>query len=310
MEIITMKGHDDLEQNFESLIAGKAYAEIDLPVPVINPALWESVTKPLCMLLTGLSEDDIEQVARYAKYLMDDRALSDAEAAQLADEAQDAPMPDGNNMGGAAIAKCLERLTNLVILKNTKEYRDRERALMKRLEKLKEDLAEIRKVEDSSDNDGLPDVEDAGSCQPSDVQQTKAAELVKEISAARSDLKGVRRMLDALMYAESGTKGLVISKISVFPHNVRSILHRERDHTPYAVLDDLAILYSHVLSRCERVRMVEAMGAPEIILRNERRILGEAVSNVYANGKDTAPVCGADGQPLSCLRDILCRAIM
>ena len=79
--------------------------------------------------------------------------------------------------------------------------------------------------------------------------------------------------------------------------------------TPYGVLNDLDSLYGSVASRVSRLKRLKEIDAPEIILRNESRILQENVDALLANGMRGEAKTKGDGNALFCLGDVLTRSI-
>ncbi|HXG23627.1 MAG TPA: DNA-directed RNA polymerase subunit beta', partial [Chthonomonadales bacterium] len=68
---------------------------------------------------------------------------------------------------------------------------------------------------------------------------------------------------------------------------------------------DLNDLYRRVINRNNRLKRLQELGAPEIIVRNEKRMLQEAVDSLIDNGRRTRPVVGSNNRPLKSLSDML-----
>ena len=68
---------------------------------------------------------------------------------------------------------------------------------------------------------------------------------------------------------------------------------------------DLNDLYRRVINRSNRLARLLEMGAPEIIVRNEKRMLQEAVDALFDNGKTANAVKGANKRPLKSLSEII-----
>ena len=64
---------------------------------------------------------------------------------------------------------------------------------------------------------------------------------------------------------------------------------------------DLNDLYRRIINRNNRLKKLIDMGAPEVILRNERRMLQEAVDALIHNEKKESPIRGRDNRPLKSL---------
>lgn len=101
---------------------------------------------------------------------------------------------------------------------------------------------------------------------------------------------------------ESGNKPsyIALEAIPVLPPDLRPIVHLEGGKFATTDLNDL---YRRIINRNNRLKRLEDMGAPEVILRNERRMLQESVDALIHNEKKNTPIRGKDDRPLKSLSD-------
>ena len=74
---------------------------------------------------------------------------------------------------------------------------------------------------------------------------------------------------------------------------------------PLLATSDLNDLYRRVINRNNRLKRLADLGAPEIIVNNEKRMLQEAVDSLFDNGRRGRPVTGPGNRPLKSLSDML-----
>ncbi|HEY5596111.1 MAG TPA: DNA-directed RNA polymerase subunit beta', partial [Candidatus Bipolaricaulota bacterium] len=126
-----------------------------------------------------------------------------------------------------------------------------------------------------------------------------------EINAEPSEGKR-KRLLKRLEIVEhlrnSGNRpqDMVLEVIPVMPPNLRPIVQLEGGKFATTDLNDL---YRRIINRNNRLKKLKEMGAPEVILRNERRMLQEAVDALIYNEKKENPILGRDNRPLKSLSE-------
>lgn len=90
--------------------------------------------------------------------------------------------------------------------------------------------------------------------------------------------------------------------IPVIPPDLRPMVQLDGGRFATSDLNDL---YRRVINRNNRLKRLLELGAPEIIVRNEKRMLQESVDALIDNGRRGRPVTGAGGRPLKSLSDML-----
>lgn len=130
--------------------------------------------------------------------------------------------------------------------------------------------------------------------------------LKKEIEKAseQKKVKLVKRLDTVESFRLSGNKPewMVMSVIPVIPPEIRPMVQLDGGRFATSDLNDL---YRRVINRNNRLKRLLELGAPEIIVRNEKRMLQESVDALIDNGRRGRPVTGAGNRPLKSLSDML-----
>ena len=131
-------------------------------------------------------------------------------------------------------------------------------------------------------------------------------QLKKEIaeSSEQKKAKLIKRLDTVESFLLSGNKPewMVLNVIPVIPPDIRPMVQLDGGRFATSDLNDL---YRRVLNRNNRLKRLLELGAPEIIVRNEKRMLQEAVDALIDNGRRGRPVTGAGNRPLKSLSDML-----
>ena len=107
-------------------------------------------------------------------------------------------------------------------------------------------------------------------------------------------------VVDQLRKSGNNPGDLVLTVVPVLPPELRPIVQLEGGKFATTDLNDL---YRRIINRNNRLKKLREMGAPEIILRNERRMLQEAVDALIHNEKKENPIMGRDNRPLRSLSE-------
>ncbi|NLM96101.1 MAG: DNA-directed RNA polymerase subunit beta', partial [Halanaerobiaceae bacterium] len=126
---------------------------------------------------------------------------------------------------------------------------------------------------------------------------------VKESTGQRRK-RAIRRLevMDGLYNSGIRPEWLVLEVIPVIPPELRPMVQLDGGRFATSDLNDL---YRRVINRNNRLKRLLDLGAPEIIIRNEKRMLQEAVDSLIDNGRRGRPVTGAGNRPLKSLSDML-----
>lgn len=138
-----------------------------------------------------------------------------------------------------------------------------------------------------------------------DLEQ-EVKELKKEIKKAKGQKKArlIKRLRIASVLKSSGNKPewLILEVVPVIPPDLRPMVQLDGGRFATSDLNDL---YRRVINRNNRLKRLLDLGAPEIIVNNEKRMLQEAVDALFDNGRRTRPVTGPGNRPLKSLSDML-----
>ncbi|MDD5237322.1 MAG: DNA-directed RNA polymerase subunit beta', partial [Candidatus Omnitrophica bacterium] len=123
----------------------------------------------------------------------------------------------------------------------------------------------------------------------------------KEALGNRKSLKTLKIIED---FIKSGNKAewMVMEALPVIPPDLRPLVPLDGGRFATSDLNDL---YRRVINRNNRLKKLIELNAPEIIIRNEKRMLQEAVDALLDNGRHGRPVLGANNRPLKSLADML-----
>ena len=133
-----------------------------------------------------------------------------------------------------------------------------------------------------------------------------SAKLKKEIEKASDQKKAklVKRLDTVESFRMSGNRPewMIMNVIPVIPPELRPMVQLDGGRFATSDLNDL---YRRVINRNNRLKRLLELGAPEIIVRNEKRMLQESVDALIDNGRRGRPVTGAGNRPLKSLSDML-----
>src|ERR1700691_6110281 len=116
--------------------------------------------------------------------------------------------------------------------------------------------------------------------------------------------RAVKRLKVVSAFLQSGNKPeqMVIDAVPVIPPELRPMVQLDGGRFATSDLNDL---YRRVINRNNRLKRLLDLGAPEIIVNNEKRMLQEAVDALFDNGRRGRPVTGPGNRPLKSLSDML-----
>jgi DNA-directed RNA polymerase subunit beta' len=134
-----------------------------------------------------------------------------------------------------------------------------------------------------------------------------AEELREEMKKSTSDAKRkkiTKRLKVAEAFKDSGNKPewMMLTVIPVLPPDLRPLVPLDGGRFATSDLNDL---YRRVINRNNRLKRLLELNAPEIIIRNERRMLQEAVDALFDNGRRGKTITGPNKRPLKSLSDML-----
>ena len=110
------------------------------------------------------------------------------------------------------------------------------------------------------------------------------------------------KVIESLMKSDNAPEWLMLDVIPVIPPDLRPLVPLEAGRFATSDLNDL---YRRVINRNNRLKRLKELNAPEIIIRNEKRMLQEAVDALFDNGRRGKVFTGANKRPLRSLSDML-----
>ena len=135
---------------------------------------------------------------------------------------------------------------------------------------------------------------------------TLRAELTKELETAtgqkRAKLLKRLDVVDAFYHSDNKLEWMILDVIPVIPPDIRPMVQLDGGRFATSDLNDL---YRRVINRNNRLKRLIELHAPDIIIRNEKRMLQESVDALIDNGRRGRPVTGPSNRPLKSLSDML-----
>ena len=171
---------------------------------------------------------------------------------------------------------------------NEKEYHDAEEKYGKKSFKAEMGAEAVRKLLEEIDLDKL------------------VAEIRKDLETASEQRKAklIKRLdtVEAFKLSGNRPEWMIMNVIPVIPPDLRPMVQLDGGRFATSDLNDL---YRRVINRNNRLKRLLELGAPEIIVRNEKRMLQESVDALIDNSRRGRPVTGAGNRPLKSLSDLL-----
>jgi len=128
-----------------------------------------------------------------------------------------------------------------------------------------------------------------------EIENTKSKQNRKKITKRMKICEGFR-------VSDSRPEHMILTVMPVIPPELRPLVPLEGGRFATSDLNDL---YRRVINRNNRLRNLQQLKTPDVIIRNEKRMLQEAVDAVFDNGRHGRAVTGAGGRPLKSLSDML-----
>ncbi len=136
--------------------------------------------------------------------------------------------------------------------------------------------------------------------------EAEAADLQEQVKTAKGQkqARAVKRLKVVSAFLQSGNKPemMVLEAVPVIPPELRPMVQLDGGRFATSDLNDL---YRRVINRNNRLKRLLDLGAPEIIVNNEKRMLQESVDALFDNGRRGRPVTGPGNRPLKSLSDML-----
>ncbi len=136
---------------------------------------------------------------------------------------------------------------------------------------------------------------------------TVAVELRAELKATRSkqkikDLSKRLKIVEQIRHSGNRPEWMVMDVVPVIPPDLRPLVLLESGNFATSDLNDL---YRRIINRNNRLKKLMDLNAPEVIIRNEKRMLQQSVDALFDNGRCRRPVLGSSNRPLKSLTDMI-----
>lgn len=128
-----------------------------------------------------------------------------------------------------------------------------------------------------------------------EIENTRSKQTRKKITKRM-------KIIDGFRTSGSKPEWMILDVLPVIPPELRPLVPLEGGRFATSDLNDL---YRRVINRNNRLKNLLALKTPDVIIRNEKRMLQEAVDAVFDNGRHGRPVAGAGSRPLKSLSDML-----
>ena len=137
--------------------------------------------------------------------------------------------------------------------------------------------------------------------------QKISEDLKVEIQESTSELTPKKlakrlKIIEAFMHSGNKPEWMILTEVPVIPPDLRPLVPLDGGRFATSDLNDL---YRRVINRNNRLRRLIELRAPDIIIRNEKRMLQEAVDALFDNGRRGRVITGANKRPLKSLADML-----
>ena len=137
--------------------------------------------------------------------------------------------------------------------------------------------------------------------------EAEATNVKNELKTTTSDAKRKRlakryKVLEALRHSENKPEWMILKYLPVLPPDLRPLVPLDGGRFATSDLNDL---YRRVINRNNRLKKLVDLNAPQIIIRNEKRMLQEAVDALFDNGRRGKAITGANRRPLKSLSEML-----
>ncbi|PHR54187.1 MAG: DNA-directed RNA polymerase subunit beta' [Robiginitomaculum sp.] len=140
------------------------------------------------------------------------------------------------------------------------------------------------------------------------IDLPKAAEQLRiDIDETGSQLKLVKfvkrlKLVNAFIESKNRPEWMILSVVPIIPPELRPLVPLDGGRFATSDLNDL---YRRVINRNNRLKRLMELGAPDIIIRNEKRMLQESVDALFDNGRRGRVITGANKRPLKSMADML-----
>ncbi len=135
-----------------------------------------------------------------------------------------------------------------------------------------------------------------------ELSRTNSKQRIKDLSKRLKIVENLRKSGGVTNQAPNQPDWMVMEVIPVIPPDLRPLVLLESGNFATSDLNDL---YRRIINRNNRLKKLVDLNAPEVIIRNEKRMLQQAVDALFDNGRCRRPVLGSSNRPLKSLTDMI-----
>ena len=128
-----------------------------------------------------------------------------------------------------------------------------------------------------------------------ELRETKSKQKIKDLSKRL-------KIVEQIRHSENRPEWMVLDVVPVIPPDLRPLVLLESGNFATSDLNDL---YRRIINRNNRLKKLMDLNAPEVIIRNEKRMLQQSVDALFDNGRCRRPVLGSSNRPLKSLTDMI-----
>ena len=128
-----------------------------------------------------------------------------------------------------------------------------------------------------------------------ELKNTRSKQKIKDLSKRL-------RLVEHIRHSENKPEWMVMDVVPVIPPDLRPLVLLESGNFATSDLNDL---YRRIINRNNRLKKLMDLNAPEVIIRNEKRMLQQSVDALFDNGRCRRPVLGSSNRPLKSLTDMI-----
>ena len=289
-----------------SKVRRERMGHIELATPVSHIWYFKGIPSRMGLLL-DISPRILEKVLYFAAYIVTDPGETPLMKNQILTEKEYRDMREkyeddfDAGMGAEAVKKLLatvgltaeESTRKIHLMARRDELQRKQRALHERGGELSEgEQQELdATVEEIASFHGLDVLSEELHAELKEASGQKKARIVKRVE-----------VVDAFRLSNNQPEWMIIDMLPVLPPELRPMVQLDGGRFATSDLNDL---YRRVINRNNRLKRLIQLSAPDIIIRNEKRMLQEAVDALVDNGRRGRPVTGANNRALKSLSDFL-----
>ncbi|MDD6032518.1 MAG: DNA-directed RNA polymerase subunit beta' [Oscillospiraceae bacterium] len=288
-----------------SKVRRERMGHIELAAPVSHIWYFKGIPSRMGLIL-DISPRRLEEVLYFAKYIVTDPGSTYLEKGQILSEKDYADLRERfeDDFKASMGAEAIKELLATIGLTNEESARKIE--LMHQADELEREIRSFPSQPDKEEKEAaLAKVREQLEAFNHGLDVLSVS--LKEELANASGQKKIRILkrlecVEAFRLSGNHPEWMILDVVPVIPPDIRPMVQLDGGRFASSDLNDL---YRRVINRNNRLKRLLELSAPDIIVRNEKRMLQEAVDALIDNGRRGRPVTGPNNRPLKSLSDML-----